>query len=119
MYIIFALVPLLLLYISAWIGSWFLWDCVNFCSIVQEIGKGGRGFANCCGKRVIGCEDDGLSYAAGRASHALDMNVTKNLIAFLTHSIKTIKIRNHHRITKASENPVAVSYAVFFYREVR
>jgi len=42
MYIIFALVPLLLLYISAWIGSWFLWDCVNCCSIVQERGGGSR-----------------------------------------------------------------------------
>ena len=41
MYIIFALVSFLLLYISAWIGSWFLWDCVNCCSVVQEKGRGG------------------------------------------------------------------------------
>lgn len=58
MYIIFALVPLLLLYISAWIGSWFLWDCVNCCSIVQERGRGGvRELL-----RVIDCEGRGLSH---------------------------------------------------------
>ena len=60
MYIIFALVPLLLLYISAWIGSWFLWDCVNCCSIVQERGREGGGSRVVAGSesltvKAVGC----------------------------------------------------------------
>ena len=105
MYIIFALVPLLLLYISAWIGSWFLWDCVNCCSIVQERGRGG-------GSRVV-ARSESLTVKAvaclircrkGESCTRYE----RYKIAFITLNKGKIKIRIHYQMAKASENSVVV-----------